>query len=50
MVTWAAADGVDGLLPRDGDDAFEPEEQDVAAIVIRTIPAGTNSFGLTNMG
>jgi hypothetical protein len=46
VLSCAAAEGV---LAPDGD-AFEPDEQDVAAIVIRTIPAGTNSFRLEIMG
>jgi hypothetical protein len=50
VLTWPAAYGVDGVLPPDGDDAFDPDEQDVAAIVIRTIPAVTNGFGRTIMG
>jgi hypothetical protein len=50
VVSWPAAGAVDAVLPPDGADAFDPDEQDVAAIVIRTIPAGTNSFGLTIMG
>jgi hypothetical protein len=50
VVSWAAAGGVAEVLAPDGDDAFEPEAQDVAAIVIRTIPAVTNGFGRTVMG
>jgi hypothetical protein len=50
VVSWTTAGGVDGVLAPDGDDAFEPDEQDVAAIVIRTIPAVTNGFGRTIMG
>jgi hypothetical protein len=50
VVSWAAADGVDGVLTPDGDDAFDPDEHDVAAIVNRTIPASTNGFGREIMG
>jgi hypothetical protein len=44
-VSWPAAGGVEGALPPDGDDAFESEEQDVAAIVIRIIPQVAIALG-----
>jgi hypothetical protein len=49
VVSCATAGGVDGVLAPDADDAFEPDEQDVAAIVIRTIPVVTNGFERTIM-
>lgn len=49
MFSWVAADGVDEVLAADGDDEFEPDEQDVATIAISTIPVVTNGFGLDVM-
>jgi hypothetical protein len=49
VLSWAAAGGVDAVLAPDGDDPFEPDEHDAAAIVIRTIPAVTNDFERTIM-